>query len=387
MKNKTNLKEDYKELFDDLKKLNPDSVTLSESPLSIVDNWIDTGCFSLNAIMSGSVYGGVPQGRIVGFTGPTSSGKTLIINKIIAKAQETLGQYGVIWDSEVAIDPNAAANVGCDITRITHNPIDTVENCRNQVSTFLDNILKKGLAGKFIIAIDSLGNLSSAKELADIEKDKSATDMGLRAKAIKSMMRALTYKAAKAKTTILFSNHIYDDPSSMFPSLIKNQSGGKGPSYLASLLVQLNHKAEKAEKEHADENMITNAERIGATLNAMTVKNRFVPPFLRTDMYINYKTGLDQYAGLLELAINYGIIVQSGSTYALKNGQKLGYHKGFKNDAELWTNDVLPELDIELKKEFRYSNEKFNHLKSEADKIDEEVLGGEKMDITSALVV
>ena len=381
-KSKADLKEDYKEIFSDLEKLNPDASILSESPLSIVDNWIDTGSFALNAIMSGSVYGGVPQGRIVGFTGPTSSGKTLIINKIIGKAQKQLGQYGVIWDSEVAIDANAAANVGCDITRIRHNPIDTVENCRNQISTFLDNIIKKGYQGKFIIAIDSLGNLSSAKELADIEKDKSATDMGLRAKAIKSMMRALTYKAAKAKTTILFSNHVYSDPSAMFPSLVQPQSGGKGPSYLASLLVQLSHKAEKGEKEHSDEPMITNAERIGATLNAMTIKNRFVPPFLRTDMYINYKTGLDRYAGLLELALNYEIIIQSGPTYTLKDGKKLGFHKNFKNNAEFWNNDILPELDIALKREFRYSNEKYESLKAKADKIDQEVLSQDSLDIS-----
>ena len=79
----------------------------------------------------------------------------------------------------------------------------------------------------FIISIESLGNLAADKEVADAEKGKFAADMGLRAKALKSMMRLLTYKAAKTGTTILFSNHTYDDPAALFPSLVKNQSGGK----------------------------------------------------------------------------------------------------------------------------------------------------------------
>ncbi|MEO6583665.1 MAG: hypothetical protein ABIO05_05035 [Ferruginibacter sp.] len=366
------IKDEFKGFFDELDKMNPDAVILSESPLSIVDNWIDTGCYALNAIMSGSIYGGVPSGRIVGFVGPSSSGKTLIINKIIANAQKQLGAFGIIWDSEAAVDASAAENVGCDTTRIKHCPVETVEEARNQISKFLDNIISKGMQGKFIIALDSLGNLASAKELQDIEKDKSAVDMGMRAKAIKSMMRTLTYKAAKAKTTILFSNHVYSDPSAMFPSLVQNQSGGKGPVYLSSLLVQLAHKAEKDDKEHAGEKIIAGAERIGSTLNAMTVKNRFIPPFLRTDMYINYKTGLDRYAGLLELAVTYGVIIQGGATYTLPNGTKLGYAKGFKNDPKFWE-PILPLLDEELKKEFKYSNEKYSNLINSADTIDNEI--------------
>jgi RecA/RadA recombinase len=357
MKSKRNgVKEDFREIFDDLEALNPESSVLSQSPLSVVKNWIDTGCYALNAIMSGSVFGGVPQGRIIGFAGPPSSGKTLIMNKIIGNAQKNLGQFGVIWDSEVAVDATAATNVGCDASRIRHCPVESVEDCRNQIVKFLDRVIESGNKGKFIISIDSVGNLASSKEVADAAAGKNATDMGLRAKSIKSMMRTLTYKAAKAETTILFSSHIYDDPAALYPSLVKNQSGGKGPLYLASLLVQLAHKAEKDAKDHEGEKKIAGAERVGATMSALTVKNRFVPPFLRTDMYINYKTGLDKYAGLLELCIDYDIIVQTGSTYQLADGTKLGYKKQFKSQPELWQ-DILPKLDKALKDEFKYSNE------------------------------
>jgi len=357
--NKPSIKEEYKEIFQELDEMNPESSILAQSPLSVVENWIDTGNYALNAIMSGSVYGGVPQGRIVGFAGPPSSGKTLLMNKVIGNAQKSLGQFGVIWDSEVAVDANSAANVGCDTTRIKHFPVETVEDCRNQVSRFLDNIIAKGKIGKFIISIDSVGNLASAKEVADAAAGKSATDMGLRAKAIKSMMRTLTYKTAKAKTSIMFSSHIYDDPTALYPSLVKPQSGGKGPGYLASLMVQLAHKAEKDEKAHKGEEIVVGAERIGTTLDAMTVKNRFIPPFLRTKIYVNFKTGVDRYSGLLDLCVNYGIIIPTGSTYTLPDGQSLGYAKTFTKNVELWE-EILPKLDKVLKDEFRYSKEKRN---------------------------
>lgn len=349
-------KAEYKDIFDELAKLNPDSSILSQSPLSVVDNWIDTGNYALNAIMSGSVYGGAPQGRITGFSGPPACGKTLIINKIIGNAQKKLDQFAVIWDSEVAVDEASAKSVGCDTSRIRHMPVESIEECRNQISKFLDRLLANKQEGKFIIAIDSIGNLASQKELDDAAAGKTAVDMGLRAKAIKSMMRTLTYKCAKSKTALLFSNHVYDDPAAMFPSLVKNQGGGKGPSYLASLLIQLSHKTQKAEKGHEGEEQVARAERIGATLNAMTVKNRFVPPFLRTDMYLNFRTGLDKYSGLLELCLDYGIILSNGPTYKLANGESIGYLKSFRNDTKFW-DDLLPKLDEVLAKEFKYSSD------------------------------
>ena len=89
-------------IFDRLDKLNPEAKFLSESALSSVTEWHDTGCMVLNAILSGSLYGGVPKGRIVGFAGPSQAGKTYITNKILAKAQQQ-GLIPVIFDTEMAV--------------------------------------------------------------------------------------------------------------------------------------------------------------------------------------------------------------------------------------------------------------------------------------------
>lgn len=355
------MSKDYDTIFSKMKKLNPDATTLSESALSTVDEYIDTGCMVLNSIISGSLHGGVPKGRITGFSGPSQTGKTFIINKILAEAQKK-GMYPVIFDTEAAIDECSTKGVGLDADNVKYVPVHAVESCRNQIASFLDSVIEAKQEGKFIISIDSLGNLASQKELDDVEKGKSAADMGLRAKGLKSMMRILTYKAAKAGVTILFSNHTYDDPGAMFPTLVKQQSGGKGPVYLSSVLVQLGRRDEKHEKGDDSDECIPEANKYsGVTLRALTVKNRFVPPFLQCEIYLNYKSGLDRYSGLKELAINHGVIAQSGSTYALADygdipGEKLGYFKTWGKNTDLWENTIIPRIEEKLEGVYSYSN-------------------------------
>ncbi len=344
-------------IFDKLDKLNPEAKFLSESALSSVTEWHDTGCMVLNAIVSGSLYGGVPKGRIVGFAGPSQAGKTYITNKILATAQKE-GMIPVIFDTEMAVDEAACAGVGLDSTRVKYVPVQTVESCRNQLVAFLDSVIEAKAQGKFIICIDSLGNLASQKEIDDVEKGKTAMDMGTRAKGLKSMMRTLTFKAAQANTTVLFVNHTYDDPAAMFPTLVKSQSGGKGPVYLASVLVQLAKRDEKQDKNNEDDEMLPDANKYsGVTLRALTVKNRFVPPFLEAEMYLNFKSGLDKYSGLREMAINHGAIIQNGSTYSLPgDGGKLGYFKNWCKNTDLWDEKILPVLEEKLKAAFKYGS-------------------------------
>jgi KaiC/GvpD/RAD55 family RecA-like ATPase len=172
------------EAFASLKKMNDNSGFLAENAQSIVSEFVDTGSLGLNAIVSGSFFKGIPKGRITGLVGPSGCGKTLIANQIIANAQKKDPDvWAVVWDSENAFDAQMAKSMNANINKIKHCPVETVEACRNEISTFLDNIKKdKSLHGKIIIVIDSLGNLASTKELEDAAKGKTAVDMGLRAK-------------------------------------------------------------------------------------------------------------------------------------------------------------------------------------------------------------
>jgi len=339
--------------FAKLQKLNKNATTLEENTLSNVTEWIDTGCLVLNSILSGSLYGGVPKGRITIFAGEAQCGKTFILNKILAKAQKA-GMTPVIFDTEVAIEKEGAENVGLDVSNVKYVPVDTVENCRNQIMAFLDGVEEEpGLHGKFIISIDSLGNLASSKEIADAEANKGAMDMGLRAKQLKSMMRIITYKAAVTGTTIICSNHTYADPGALHPTLVKQQAGGSGPMYMASLLVQMAAKKERTDVANDNDEALSESRNYsGVTLRMLTVKNRFIPAFLQAEAYLNFKTGLEKYSGLKSIAVSHGIIQQNGSTYSMGD-KKLGYYKNWRNDEETW-NSILPKLESSINEKYRY---------------------------------
>lgn len=346
------------DVFKVLSDLNPEATYLNDGSLSNVKEWVDTGSYALNAIISGSLYGGIPMGRLTGFIGPESCGKTLMANKIMANAQKK-GMHIAYFDTEGALDQNTASRLGCDTSKIKHVPTELTEQCRNQIVKFLDVVVEKGLQGKVLLVIDSLGNLITAQEKKKIEDGSDTPDMGNRAKALKSMMRAITHSAAKANCPVIFTNHVYDDPSQLHPSAIKKQAGGSGPLYMASVIVQM---AKKTEKSEDSKNKDSNAETTiiskginGLTLRAFTTKNRFVTPFLEIEMYLNFRTGLNKYSGLLEMAEGYGVIEKSGHRYVF-NGENLGFFKEWKDDEVIWAK-ILPILEEKLQEGLSFKNE------------------------------
>lgn len=349
---------DVDDVFKVIDDLNPEAAFLSENTLSTVKEWVNTGSYALNGIISGSLIKGIPMGRITGFSGPSGCGKTLILNKIAANAQKK-GMSVVYFDSENALDQETASRLGCDASKIKHCPTEIIEDCRNQIVKFLKAIVEKNLQGKFMIIIDSLGNLISAREAKVIEDQKDSADMGSKAVAYKSMLRAITHAASKANCPVLFSNHTYDNPGALYPTLVKSQAGGSGPLYMSSVLVQMSTKQEKASKldnkNAVEESTAISKDINGLTLRFVTTKNRFVTPFLETELYLNFKTGLAKYSGLLEMAEAYKVLEKQGHRYVF-NGEVLGFYKDFRDNAEVWEK-IIPVLDEKLQKELAFNNE------------------------------
>ena len=350
----------FDEAFAELDKLNPEAKFLNEETLSNVSGWIDTGNYALNAILSGSLYGGAPMGRLTGFIGPESCGKTLIANKIVASAQKT-GMRIAYFDSENALDDDTATRLGCDVTKIKLVPVEITEQCRNQVVKFLGAIVEKGLQGKVLVVIDSVGNLITTVEKKGIDEGKDTQDQGNRAKSLKTMLRAISHAAKRANCPVIFTNHIYDDPSQLHKSALKKQAGGSGPLYLASIIVQFAKKTERIDgegeknKDANDQVTLFSKSINGLTIRALTTKNRFVCPFLETEMYLNFKNGLNKYSGLLEMGTELGVIGKDGHRYTF-NGEMLGFFKNWKDDATVWEK-IIPVLDEKLKKELAFKNE------------------------------
>lgn len=349
---------DIQDALDSINEINPYATYLNNDTLSTVKEWIDTGSYVLNSLISGSCNGGIPKGRVTLIAGESMTGKSLFVQKILANAQK-IGLFPVIFDTESAIDPEGATRLGLDISKVKYVPCTSIEQTRNAVFKFLNSIKEKKLEGKFIIAIDSLGNLQSELELSRMDKESTSVDMGTKARAIKSLLQTCTNLGAVTQTTFVITNHVYDDPSAMYPSIEKNMPGGKSVAYLPSVTVQLARKPLKDDGEKTVSNStlaVGQKSYAGIIIRALTRKNRFIKQYLEGEMYLSFASGLDRYYGLLDLAVGMGIVVQNGSTYALADGTKLGYAKNWRNNEELWEKTIIPKLQEKMKEEWAYGN-------------------------------
>ena len=343
------------EILSVIDKTNPYASFLNDSALSNVDGWLDTGSMVLNGIVSGSLFGGIPKNRMTLLAGPSMTGKSFILQKILANAQKE-GLIPVIFDSENAIDKEGAEALGLDVSKVKYVPVFSIEECRNTIFDFLTKVKEQGQEGKFIIAIDSLGNMESQLQINRQVKGNVSADMGSRAKAMKSLLRTLTQLSGLTKTTILATNHIYEDPSAMFPSLVKAMPGGTATVYLPSVTIQLARKPVKEDKNTDGKLAALQKSYSGVILRALTVKNRFVKQYLQGEMYLSFERGLNKYYGLLDLAVGLGAVIQSGATYRLPDDTKLGYYSKWKDDTELWDNTIVPVIEEKIKSEWKYGN-------------------------------
>tara|TARA_R110002074_G_scaffold259776_1_gene432197 strand:- start:860 stop:1822 length:963 start_codon:yes stop_codon:yes gene_type:complete len=300
--------------------------------------------------------------------GESMTGKSLFVMKILAAAQKE-GLVPVIFDTENAIDPEGAERLGLDVSNVKYVPCISIEQTRNALYKFLTSVKEKGLEGKFIIAIDSLGNLQSELSLARMGKDSTSTDMGTNARAMKSLMQTCTNLGAVTQTTILCTNHVYDNPAALFPSIEKNMPGGKSCVYLPSVTIQLARKPVKSDggKTMDGETAVAQKNYAGIIIRALTRKNRFIKQYLEGEMYLSFASGLDRYYGMIDLAVGVGAVISTGATYQLPDGKKLGYYKNWRKDKELWENIILPVVEDRIGKVWSYSNEEDEELPDEVE--------------------
>lgn len=340
--------------------------TLELETLDLSKDVIDTGSATINAIVSGSAYGGIPMGRITGFYGPSGCGKTFVMGQTVGNAQKQ-GFIPIIVDTEGAWDARAQS-FGIDISSAIIIHEEVIENVRNTLVAIIDKYEDAIEAGelKLMIVIDSLGGLKSQKEVDDANAGKTASDMGSRAKAMFGIFRGLTNKLRKSNIPLLWANHCMDDPAALRPSAIQKMPGGKSIWYFTSVIVMMRRREDKNEED----DKIDFFRNKGASIPVECVKQRYVRPFLKCETYIDYDYGLKRYAGLFEIGKGLGVITGS-RTYELPDGTKLGYRKNLINDDKLWENTILPVLDPVIQRTFAFGSLQAKQLIEETD-IDEE---------------
>ena len=311
-----------------------------------VDNFIDTGSYIFNALLSGSLKGGLPSNKITAIAGESATGKTYFALGMCKQFLDDNPDAAVIYfESESAITKEMIEERGIDSNRIVIVPVVTVQEFRTQSINMLDSYLDtpEDDRPKMMFVLDSLGMLSTTKEIEDTADGKETRDM-TRAQIVKGAFRVLTLKLGRAKVPMIVTNHTYDVIGSMFPQ--KEMGGGSGLKYAASSIIYLSKKKEKEGTE-----VVGNIIHCKNAKSRLTVENRIV------DVRLSYDKGLDRYYGLLDLALASGIFEKSSTRIKLPNG-KTEFGKTINNNPEKYfTDDVMKRLETVVEGYFKYGNE------------------------------
>ena len=311
-----------------------------------VDSFIDTGSYIFNALLSGSVNGGLPANKITALAGESATGKTFFLMGIVKNFLDKDLNAGVVYfESESALTKDLIVKRGIDPKRMVIMPVTTVQEFRTQSLKVLDAYLMQDESERkpLFLCLDSLGMLSTTKEVEDTAEGKETRDM-TRAQVLKAAFRVLTLKLGRAKVPMVITNHTYDVVGSMFPQ--KEMGGGSGLKYAASSIIYLSKKREKDGTE-----VIGNIIHCKNHKSRLTVENRMV------DVRLTYDKGLDRYYGLLELAEKYEIFKKVSTRFELPDGSKQ-FGKAILNDPQkFFTEDIMAQLDTAASKEFLYGIE------------------------------
>ena len=310
-----------------------------------VDSFIDTGSYVFNALLSGSIHGGLPSNKITALAGESATGKTFFLMGIVKNFLDANPKSGVVYfESESAITKQMVIDRGIDPERMVIVPVTTVQEFRTQALKVLDRYMQQDvdIRRPLFLCLDSLGMLSTTKEVEDTAEGKETRDM-TRAQVLKAAFRVLTLKLSKAKVPMVVTNHTYDVVGSMFPT--KEMGGGSGLKYAASSIVYLSKKKEK-----------DGTEVIGNIVHCKTHKSRLTVENKMVDVRLTYDKGLDKYYVLLDLAEKYDILKKVSTRYELPDGSKQ-YGKTIMNDPEKYfTKEIMDKLEEAANKEFRYGN-------------------------------
>ena len=310
-----------------------------------VDSFIDTGSYIFNALLSGSIYGGLPSNKITAIAGESATGKTFFLMGMVKNFLDQNPDAGCLYfESESAITQQMVIDRGIDPNRMVIIPVTTVQEFRTQAIKVLDSYLDKNEADRkpMMMCLDSLGMLSTTKEVEDTSEGKETRDM-TRAQVLKAAFRVLTLKLAKAKVPMVVTNHTYDSMGSMFPT--KEMGGGSGLKYAASSIVFLSKKKEKDGTE-----VIGNIVHCKNHKSRLTIENKMV------DVRLTYDKGLDKYYGLLELALKYDIFKSVSTRIELPDGSKTFGKTINNNPQDYFTDEIMKQLDEAATKEFKYGH-------------------------------
>ena len=329
------LKDIVKEIGDDYTKL--------ASDIDETETYVDTGSYIFNGLVSGSIFGGVSSNKITAVAGESSTGKTFFSLAIVKNFLDNdPNAYCLYFDTESAITKSLLEDRGVDTSRLVVINVVTIEQFRSKALKAVDIYLKSKTEERkpCMFVLDSLGMLSTEKEINDALEDKQVRDM-TKSQLVKGAFRMLTLKLGQANIPMIVTNHTYDVIGAYVPT--KEMGGGSGLKYASSTIIYLTKKKEKDGKDV-----------IGNLIKAKTAKSRLSKENKDVTVRLFYDDrGLDRYYGLLELGELGGMWKNVAGRYEM-NGKKVYAKEIYKNPEKYFTDDVMKQLDEIAQKEFSY---------------------------------
>ena len=331
------LKDIIKEVGDEYAKL--------ASDIDETESFVDTGSYIFNGLVSGSIFGGVSGNKITAIAGESSTGKTFFSLAVVKNFLDNNPDGMCIYfDTEAAVNKSLLADRGVDLDRTVVMNVVTVEEFRSKALKTVDRYLKDPIEDRkpLMFVLDSLGMLSTEKEITDALNDKQVRDM-TKSQLIKGAFRMLTLKLGQANIPMIVTNHTYDVIGSYVPT--KEMGGGSGLKYAASTIIYLSKKKEK-----------DGTEIVGNIIKAKTAKSRLSKENKDVEVRLYYDDrGLDRYYGLLELGEIGGLWKNVAGRYVM-DGKKVYAKAIYKEPEKYFTDEVLEQLDQIAKVEFSYGN-------------------------------
>jgi len=309
--------------------------------------FIDTGSYSLNAGLSGSIYGGLADNKVLALAGETTVGKTFMALGVVKTFLDRDPTAIVIYfDTESAVTRQMMRDRGIDDSRVVIAEPSTIEEFRTRALNILEEYEKTDDREPMMMVLDSLGMLSSIKETGDIVAGDDKRDM-TKQQLLRGAFRTLRLKLSKVQVPMIVTNHTYEVIGSYVPK--KEMSGGGGLKFAADIIAFISKQQEKDEKTK---------EVIGNVLTFKMVKSRLSRADTKVHVLLTYDKGFDRYYGLEDIAFEHGIfkklpkgVEANGITFPSRDA----FDRLLRNEPEkIYTKAVLDQIEQAVKADFQY---------------------------------
>lgn len=320
--------------------------------------YIDTGSYALNALLSGSIYLGAQDNKILGWAGEEATGKTFFTIACVKHFLDSNpGSIVALFETESSVDKSTIASRGIDPDRVAIFPVGTIQEFRTQSLKLLDKFLAnpEDKRPKLLIVLDSLAMLSSDAEVKKAEEGADSKDFTL-FQVSKATFRVLTLKLGKHRIPMYLTTHTYANLGGYGET--SKMAGGSGMKYAASTLVHLSKAKFKDDKE--------SREHDGVVITCQLKKSRATREGKLVKVLLHHERGLDRYYGLLDIAEDAGIVKKVAGKFEFPDGTKAFEKHIINNPTKYFTKEILDQIDEYCKGEFTYGGG-FDESVEEAD--------------------